>query len=328
MRLLVTGGAGFIGINFVRELLDREPGVSVVVLDNLTYAADRRALREHPRMTFVVGDIADRELVRDILARTRPTAIVHLAAETHVDRSIDAPAKFIATNVTGTLHLLEECRRYLDAAPPGFRFVHVSTDEVFGALGESGSFDETSRYAPRSPYAASKASSDHLVAAYAHTYGLPTITTNCTNNYGPHQHPEKLIPRMITNALAGKPLPVYGRGQQIRDWIHVTDHCAALRAVVAHGKPGEVYLVGARNERANIDVVHAICDVLDALRPRSRSHRELVALVADRPGHDFRYAIDPSKIERELGWRPVVELAAGIARTVAWYVEHYPCASS
>jgi dTDP-glucose 4,6-dehydratase len=261
--------------------------------------------------------------VRARLTAGRPEVVIHLAAESHVDRSIDAPADFIATNIVGTFVLLDECRRYLAAGgPAGFRFLHVSTDEVFGALGPTGAFVETSPYAPRSPYAASKAASDHLVGAYVHTYGLPAIVTNCSNNYGPYQLPEKLIPRVIASALAGRPLPVYGDGAHVRDWIHVADHCAALRAVAARGRPGEAYLVGARDERRNLDVVHAICDVLDELAPRGARHRELVRFVADRPGHDFRYAIDPSKLERELGWRAEVELAAGLRRTVAWYLEH------
>lgn len=325
-RYLVTGGAGFIGANLVRALLAAEPAAEVMVLDKLTYAGSARSLAElagEPRLSFVRGDIGDGALVRARLSAGRPEVVIHLAAESHVDRSIDAPADFIATNIVGTFVLLDECRRYLAAGgPAGFRFLHVSTDEVFGALGPTGAFVETSPYAPRSPYAASKASSDHLVGAYVHTYGLPAIVTNCSNNYGPYQLPEKLIPRVIASALAGRPLPVYGDGAHVRDWIHVADHCAALRAVAARGRPGEAYLVGARDERRNLDVVHAICDVLDELAPRGARHRELVRFVADRPGHDFRYAIDPSKLERELGWRAEVELAAGLRRTVAWYLEH------
>jgi dTDP-glucose 4,6-dehydratase len=325
-RYLVTGGAGFIGANLVRALLAAEPAAEVMVLDKLTYAGGARSLAEiagEPRLSFVRGDIGDGALVRARLTAGRPEVVIHLAAESHVDRSIDAPADFIATNIVGTFVLLDECRRYLAAGgPAGFRFLHVSTDEVFGALGPTGAFVETSPYAPRSPYAASKAASDHLVGAYVHTYGLPAIVTNCSNNYGPYQLPEKLIPRVIASALAGRPLPVYGDGAHVRDWIHVADHCAALRAVAARGRPGEAYLVGARDERRNLDVVHAICDVLDELAPRGARHRELVRFVADRPGHDFRYAIDPSKLERELGWRAEVELAAGLRRTVAWYLEH------
>ncbi len=321
--IVVTGGAGFIGFNFVRELLRARDDVHVVVLDRLTYAGNPRAIAEldaQPRFCFVRGDIGDRAVVRDLLATRRPDAIVHLAAESHVDRSIDGPEDFIQTNVVGTFHLLEECRRYLSTAPPSFRFLHVSTDEVFGALGPTGSFSETTPYAPRSPYAASKAGSDHLVNAYVHTYGLPAITTNCSNNYGPYQYPEKLIPLVISNAVAGKRLPVYGRGDNVRDWIYVEDHCAALRAVLERGQVGQSYLIGARSERANLDVVHAICELLDELAPRAHPHRDLVELVADRPGHDFRYAIDPSKIERELGWRATIGFTDGLRRTVAWYL--------
>jgi dTDP-glucose 4,6-dehydratase len=321
--ILVTGGAGFIGFNFVRELLAAEPSAEVVVLDKLTYAGNPRSLAslgDEPRLSLVRGDIADRPLVRALLDRVRPAAIVHFAAESHVDRSIDSPADFIHTNVVGTFALLEETRRYLASAPAGFRFLHVSTDEVFGALGPTGAFVETSPYAPRSPYAASKAASDHLVASYVHTYGVPAVITNCSNNYGPYQFPEKLIPLVITNALAGEPLPVYGRGENVRDWIHVADHCAALRAVLARGRIGEPYLVGARSERRNLDVVHAICDLLDELAPRGPGHRALIRFVADRPGHDFRYAIDPSKLERELGWRAAISFDAGIRQTVTWYL--------
>jgi len=321
--IIVTGGAGFIGFNFVRELLAVDPRAEVVVLDKLTYAGNPRSLASlgaTPRLSLVRGDIADRPLVRGLLDRVRPAAIVHFAAESHVDRSIDSPADFIHTNVVGTFALLEETRRYLAAAPPGFRFLHVSTDEVFGALSPTGAFVETTSYAPRSPYAASKAASDHLVASYVHTYGVPAVITNCSNNYGPYQFPEKLIPLVITNALAGEPLPVYGRGENVRDWIHVADHCAALRAVLARGRIGESYLVGARSERRNLDVVHAICDLLDELAPRGPGHRALIRFVADRPGHDFRYAIDPGKLERELGWCAAICFDAGIRQTVTWYL--------
>jgi dTDP-glucose 4,6-dehydratase len=323
--ILVTGGAGFIGFNFVREVLRAEPETAVVILDKLTYAGNPRSVAEladEPRVRFVRGDIADRALVRALLDEARPEAIAHFAAESHVDRSIDGPEDFIQTNVVGTLHLLQEARRYA-ASRPGFRFLHVSTDEVFGALGPTGKFVEETAYAPRSPYAASKAGSDHLVAAFVHTYGLPAVTTNCSNNYGPYQYPEKLIPRVITNALEGRPLPVYGTGENVRDWIYVADHCAALRAALARGRPGECYLIGARCERTNLEVVHAICDVLDELAPRAGgSHRARIELVADRPGHDFRYAIDPAKAERELGLRPAVSFEQGIRRTVAWYLAH------
>ncbi len=321
--VLVTGGAGFIGFNFVRELLTAEPATEVVVVDKLSYAGNPRSLAEladEPRFRFVHADIADAGAIGELLAAARPSALVHFAAESHVDRSIDGPEPFIHTNVVGTFRLLDACRRWLSAAPPGFRFVHVSTDEVFGALGATGAFDETTRYDPRSPYAASKAASDHLVSAYVHTYKFPAVITNCSNNYGPYQFPEKLIPLTILNALAGNRLPVYGRGDNVRDWIHVSDHCAAIRAVLARGQLGGCYLIGARNERTNLDVVHAICDLLDEIRPRPGGHRALIEHVVDRPGHDFRYAIDPSRLEHELGWRPAIAWQDGLRRTIAWYL--------
>lgn len=327
-RIVVTGGAGFIGTNLVHELLGADPALEVVVLDKLTYAVNPRTIDELtalPRVRLVHADVGDRAVVRALLADANPRAILHLAAESHVDRSIDAPEAFLQTNVVGTFHLLEEIRRYLAEHPEArdqLRFVHVSTDEVFGALGPRGAFEETTRYAPRSPYAASKAAADHLIAAYVHTYGLPAVITNCSNNYGPYQLPEKLIPLAIANALAGARIPVYGRGDHVRDWIYVTDHCAALRAVLARGRLGETYLIGARTERTNLDVVHAICDVLDELRPRAdgASYREQIELVPDRPGHDFRYAIDPTKLEEELGWRPQVAFVDGLRRTISWYL--------
>jgi dTDP-glucose 4,6-dehydratase len=322
VTVLVTGGAGFIGFNFVVDLLAAEPDTSVVVLDKLTYAGNAEAmdsLAAEPRFSFLRADIADRWAVRDVLAKHKPDSIVHFAAETHVDRSIDGPADFIQTNVMGTFALLEECRRY----GKDFRFVHVSTDEVFGALGPTDpAFTETTPYAPRSPYSASKASSDHLVSAYVHTYGFPALTTNCSNNYGPYQYPEKLIPLMIATALAGESLPVYGKGENVRDWIYVADHCEAVRAVLRRGRLGETYLIGGRSEQKNLDVVHAICDLLDELRPQRGSYRDQISFVTDRPGHDFRYAIDPSKLENELGWMPRTPFAAGLRETIAWFVAH------
>jgi dTDP-glucose 4,6-dehydratase len=327
--ILVTGGAGFIGSNFVLDWLagQDEP---VLNLDKLTYAGNLdnlNGIAGDPRHQFVHGDIAERELVAALLAEHRPRAIVHFAAESHVDRSIAAPADFIATNVGGTFSLLEAARAYwagLDGeSRAAFRFLHVSTDEVYGSLGPGEPpFTETTAYAPNSPYAASKAGSDHLVRAYHHTYGLPTLVTNCSNNYGPYQFPEKLIPLMIANALAGQPLPVYGDGMQVRDWLYVGDHCAAIRRVLEAGVPGQVYNVGGANEMPNIAVVHAVCGLLDRLAPRAQSHRAQIVHVADRPGHDRRYAIDAGKIARELGWTPSESFASGIEKTVAWYLGH------
>jgi len=327
--LLVTGGAGFIGSNFVLSTL-AGTGEPVVNLDKLTYAgnlANLDALRDDARHVFVQGDICDRTLVRDLLARHRPRAVVHLAAESHVDRSIEGPAQFVQTNMLGTFALLEEARAYragLAAAErAAFRFLHVSTDEVYGSLGsDDPAFSETTPYAPNSPYSASKAGSDHLVRAYWHTYGLPTLTTNCSNNYGPHQFPEKLIPLMIHQALAGKPLPVYGDGQNVRDWLYVMDHCAALRAVLERGRPGEVYNIGGGAEMKNLDLVRTLCALLDDAQPRTGgSYAELISFVQDRPGHDRRYAIDSRKIQAELGWRPQESFASGLKKTVRWYVQ-------
>jgi dTDP-glucose 4,6-dehydratase len=327
--ILVTGGAGFIGSNFVLDWLagQDEP---VLNLDKLTYAGNLdnlAALRGDSRHRFVRGDIADRELVAALLAEHRPRAIVHFAAESHVDRSIDAPAGFISTNVVGTFSLLEAARGFwsgLDGeSRASFRFLHVSTDEVYGTLGPADPpFTETTAYAPNSPYAASKAGSDHLVRAYHHTYGLPTLVTNCSNNYGPRQFPEKLIALVIANALAGEPLPVYGDGMQVRDWLYVGDHCCAIRRVLEAGLPGQVYNIGGASEMRNIEVVRAICDLLDRLAPRAQSHAAQIAHVADRPGHDRRYAIDAGKITRELGWTPSESFASGIEKTVVWYLEH------
>jgi dTDP-glucose 4,6-dehydratase len=321
--LLVTGGAGFIGSNFVASTI-AATGEPIVNLDKLTYAGSLRnleALREDARHLFVQGDIQDRALVRGLLQKHNPRAIVHLAAESHVDRSIAGPALFIQTNVMGTLALLEEARAFSDQ----IRFLHVSTDEVYGSLGPADpAFTESTPYAPNSPYAASKAAADHLVRAYHHTYGLPTLTTNCSNNYGPHQFPEKLIPVIIGNALAGKPLPVYGDGKNVRDWLFVLDHCEALRLVLERGRAGETYNIGGGAERANIDLVNTICGLLDKAVPRKGGARyaELISFVKDRPGHDRRYAIDSGKIARELGWRPREDFASGLKKTVDWYVQN------
>ena len=327
--LLVTGGAGFIGSNFVLSTL-AAAGEPIVNLDKLTYAgnaANLDALRGDARHVFVKGDICDRALVRQLLERHRPRAVVHLAAESHVDRSIEGPAEFVQTNVVGTFALLEEARSYWQSLPAAaraaFRFLHVSTDEVYGSLGaEDPAFSETTPYAPNSPYSASKAASDHLVRAYWHTYGLPTLTTNCSNNYGPHQFPEKLIPLMIHQALAGKPLPVYGDGQNVRDWLYVLDHCAALRVVLERGRPGEVYNIGGGAEMKNIDLVKTLCALLDDARPRTAGgYADLISFVKDRPGHDRRYAIDSRKIQRELGWKPEESFQSGLKKTVRWYLE-------
>jgi dTDP-glucose 4,6-dehydratase len=327
----VTGGAGFIGANLVHYLLEQEPGAKVVVYDRLTYAGNLDNLAdiaESPRYRFIRGDICDREAVRQALTASAPSVVYNLAAESHVDRSIDGPGEFVRTNVTGTFEMLEASKaliaRYDDAQRQRFRFVHVSTDEVFGSLGPEGFFTEKTQYAPNSPYAASKGGADHLVRAYFHTYGLPAITTNCSNNYGPYQFPEKLIPLSILNALENKPLPIYGDGKNVRDWLYVGDHCEALHLAARRGVPGETYNVGGKNERTTLEIAHAICDVLDRLVPRKTgaSYRELVTFVADRPGHDRRYAIDPSKIGRELGWQPLTQFDQGIAKTVAWYLDH------
>ncbi|MCC6609250.1 MAG: dTDP-glucose 4,6-dehydratase [Burkholderiales bacterium] len=330
MTLLVTGGAGFIGANFVLDWI-AAVGEPVVNLDKLTYAgnlANLASLAKDARHVFVQGDINDRALVAGLLAKHRPRAVVHLAAESHVDRSIHGPADFIATNVVGTFSLLEEARAHWTAlAEPdkaAFRFLHVSTDEVYGSLGpHDPAFSETTPYAPNSPYSASKAGSDHLVRAYHHTYGLPTLITNCSNNYGPYQFPEKLIPLMIVNALAGKPLPVYGDGQNVRDWLYVGDHCTAIRAALQRGRPGEVYNIGGAAEMKNIDLVRTLCATLDSLRPcAAGSYADLIAFVKDRPGHDRRYAIDARKIRSELGWAPAESFVSGLRKTVQWYLDH------
>ncbi len=324
---LVTGGAGFIGGNFVLSAVG--DGIRVVNLDALTYAGNRDTLASldgNPDHVFVHGDIGDRELVARLLAEHRPDAVVNFAAESHVDRSIDGPAAFIQTNVVGTLALLEAVRDHWKslegAAKRDFRFLHVSTDEVYGSLGDTGKFTEDTPYAPNSPYSASKAASDHLVRAFHHTYGLPVLTTNCSNNYGPYHFPEKLIPLVIAKALAGEPLPVYGDGRQVRDWLFVRDHCAAIRAVLAKGRVGETYNVGGNAEMQNIEVVKAICALLDQRRPREdgKPRESQIAHVADRPGHDRRYAIDASKLRDELGWEPQYTFERGIAETVDWYL--------
>ncbi|HUL95112.1 MAG TPA: dTDP-glucose 4,6-dehydratase [Usitatibacter sp.] len=327
--ILVTGGAGFIGSNFVLDWLagGAEP---VVNLDKLTYAgnlANLASLEGDARHVFVQGDIADDALVSGLLAKHKPRAIVHFAAESHVDRSIHGPAQFVQTNVIGTYALLEAARAYWQslegAAREAFRFLHVSTDEVYGTLGPADPpFSESTAYAPNSPYSASKAGSDHLARAWHHTYGLPVVTTNCSNNYGPYQFPEKLIALMICNALEGKALPVYGDGLQVRDWLYVCDHCEAIRVALARGRPGRVYNVGGNAERRNIDVVNTICDTLQQLRPRPGGYRSLIASVPDRPGHDRRYAIDASRIRDELGWKPRETFESGLAKTVRWYLEH------
>jgi dTDP-glucose 4,6-dehydratase len=329
--ILTTGGAGFIGSNFVLDWLAGS-GEPVLNLDKLSYAgnlANLASLHGDARHVFVQGDIGDAALVGRLLREHRPRAIVNFAAESHVDRSIHGPADFIQTNIVGTFRLLDTVRAYWHDLPAAeqaaFRFLHVSTDEVYGSLGaDDPAFSETNRYEPNSPYSASKAASDHLVRAWHHTYGLPVLTTNCSNNYGPFHFPEKLIPLCIHNALAGKPLPIYGDGQQRRDWLYVGDHCAAIRRVLEAGQVGEVYNVGGWNEKANLEVVTTLCDMLDALSPRvdGRPYREQIAFVADRPGHDRRYAIDARKLERELGWKPAETFESGMRKTVRWYLDH------
>ena len=329
--ILVTGGAGFIGSNFVTSWINTV-GSPVVNLDKLTYAGNPEnlsELRDNPRHIFVQGDINNRTLIDQLLAKHQPRAIVHFAAESHVDRSIHGPEYFVITNVNGTFHLLEAARTYWSKLPEpqktAFRFLHVSTDEVYGSLSATDpAFTETTPYAPNSPYSASKAASDHLVRAYFHTYHMPVLTTNCSNNYGPFQFPEKLIPLIILNALAGKPLPVYGDGLNVRDWLFVLDHCDAIREVLKAGRPGETYNIGGNSEMKNIDVVKTICSILDELRPTSphRPHASLIQYVKDRPGHDRRYAMDITKINRELAWSPKCSFADGIRATVQWYLDH------
>jgi len=329
--ILVTGGAGFIGSNFILQWRAQER-TPVVNLDKLTYAGNLRnlaSLAKDAGHQFVQGDICDRDLVNDLFQRHRPRAVVHFAAESHVDRSILGPDDFVRTNVNGTFCLLEVARAYWTNLPDqtreNFRFLHVSTDEVYGSLAENDpAFCETTPYAPNSPYSASKAASDHLVRAYHHTYGLPTLTTNCSNNYGPYQFPEKLIPLMILNARAGKPLPVYGDGQNVRDWLYVEDHCEAVRSVLARGKVGETYNIGGGSEKRNLEIVETVCSILDELRPDDpvTPHRQLLNFVKDRPGHDRRYAMDTRKIERELGWKPRETFESGIRKTIEWYLHN------
>lgn len=337
MAILVTGGAGFIGVNFVLDWL-RDSDEPVVNLDKLTYAGNLESLAsvmDDPRHVFVHGDIGDAALVADLLDRHEPRAVIHLAAESHVDRSIHGPADFIATNVVGLSRLLDASRSYREglrgAARDGFRFINVSTDEVFGSLAaDSPAFSEASRYAPNSPYSASKAAGDHLCRAYFHTYGFPAITTNCSNNYGPYQFPEKLVPLMIRNATQGKPLPVYGDGQNVRDWLYVGDHCAALRRVLQEGVPGDTYNIGGNAEMTNIDVVEAICGALDELVAGAApgQHRELISFVEDRPGHDRRYAVDANKMAKDLGWQPGEAFETGLRATVEWYLGNDAWAAS
>jgi len=328
--ILVTGGAGFIGANFVLDWLStsNEPVLNV---DKLTYAGNLRTLKsqqDNPNHIFAQVDICDRVALDALFAEHRPRAVLHFAAESHVDRSIHGPADFVQTNVVGTFTLLEAARAYLSVLPAAeqssFRFLHVSTDEVFGSLSPADpQFSETTPYAPNSPYSATKAGADHLVRAYHHTYGLPTLTTNCSNNYGPYHFPEKLIPLTITNALEGKQLPVYGDGLNVRDWLYVGDHCAAIREVLARGKPGDTYNVGGWNEKTNLEVVNTLCDLLDELRPKSAgSYRDQITFVKDRPGHDRRYAIDATKLERELGWKPAETFETGLRKTVQWYLDN------
>jgi dTDP-glucose 4,6-dehydratase len=329
--ILVTGGAGFIGSNFIFQRLDSD-SPTVINLDILTYAgnpANLASVASDGRYRFVQADICDRHMLADMLLANRPRAIVHFAAESHVDRSIHGPDDFVRTNVNGTFSLLEEARAYWSAMPidekNAFRFLHVSTDEVYGSLSATDpAFSETSRYAPNSPYSASKAASDHLVRAYYHTYGLPVLTTNCSNNYGPFQFPEKLIPLVILHALNGKPIPVYGDGMNVRDWLYVADHCEAIRTVLKRGRPGETYNIGGSNEIKNLDVVNTICSVLDELRPNDSvvPHRNLITFVKDRPGHDRRYAMDATKIQSELGWRPRETFESGMRKTIQWYLDN------
>lgn len=339
-HVLITGGCGFIGSNFVRHTLENYPDYKIVNLDKLTYAGNPGNLTDiekNPRYRFVKGDIVDAALVQRIFAEEQIDTVVHFAAESHVDRSITGPAEFVQTNIMGTFNLLEAAREAWFAngktgvSKQACRFLHVSTDEVYGSLGETGAFQETTPYDPRSPYSASKASSDHLVSAYFHTYGLPTLTTNCSNNYGPYQFPEKLIPLVINNALQGKALPVYGDGKNVRDWLYVVDHCEAILTVLQKGRIGETYNIGGNSEKQNIEIVHTICDILDekvGLLAGGKNRRALITYVKDRAGHDRRYAIDATKIRTELGWSPKVNFKDGMRKTVEWYLDHKPWIAS
>lgn len=328
--IIITGGAGFIGSNFIHKVLSNTD-FQVVNLDLLTYAGNLDSLSDienNARYTFVQGDICDVDFIQSLFAKYQPSAIIHFAAESHVDRSIDGPAVFIQTNVTGTFNLLENARQYWRrlavTEQEQFRFIHISTDEVYGSLGPAGYFTEETCYAPNSPYSASKASADHLARAYYHTYGLPVMITNCSNNYGPYHFPEKLIPLMILNALEGKHLPIYGDGQNVRDWLYVEDHCRAILTVLDKGKPGDKYNIGGHNEKTNLDIVLTLCDILDEKQPRidGKSYRDQITFVKDRPGHDLRYAIDASKIEKELGWKPAETFETGIIKTIDWYLKN------
>lgn len=327
-KWLITGGAGFIGGNFVlRQLLKNNR--EIINLDKLSYAGNLDTLKQvadHPNHHFIQGDIVDAELVANLLLEHQPDVIVHFAAESHVDRSIEGPQVFIETNVMGTFNMLQQALKYYQGMSgekqQDFRFLHVSTDEVYGSLGDTGAFSETTPYAPNSPYSASKASSDHLVRAYYHTYGLPVLTTNCSNNYGPYQFPEKLIPLMIEKALNGESLPVYGDGKNVRDWLYVEDHCRAIEAVIADGRLGEVYNVGGNEEKQNIEIVQVLCDLLDEIKPLDQSRRDLITYVKDRPGHDRRYAIDSSKLQNELNWTPKESFESGIKKTIQWYLDN------
>jgi dTDP-glucose 4,6-dehydratase len=323
LKLIITGGAGFIGSALIRYLIEHSD-TEILNVDKLTYAGNLESLAEvdnHPRYHFAQVDICDNFAINKLLQEFNPNAVMHLAAESHVDRSIDGPAEFMQTNIMGTYSLLEACRNYWQKQD-GFRFHHVSTDEVYGSLGDSGLFTETTAYQPNSPYSASKAASDHLVRAWYHTFKLPVITTNCSNNYGPYQFPEKLIPLMIINAIENKPLPIYGNGANIRDWLYVDDHVRALYLVLLKGKLGQTYNIGGHNEKRNLEVVYTLCDILDELRPQAQSYRNLITFVQDRPGHDARYAIDASKIQTELGWTPQESFTSGLRKTVLWYLEH------